>query len=138
MKTFIILALMAVGQAFASDSYSDTLHSRMIEREPHLYSASNFVAVEEVPEEIAALQLGSVLELVEFARDYDLFSKGFFYELNNNMYEVVKENEVIGYTYSVNILKNDVLTHRRFYILNKRVDGVFYLGRIVTYDIVDP
>ncbi len=139
MKALILCALLSLSPLFASttharDSFADTLHQRMVEREPHFYAEATFQKVSEVPEDIAAIQMGTVLELVDFASELDLFALGFFYELNANMYEVVLQNEVIGYTYSINILKNDVLRTRRFYILNRRVDGVFYVGRIVNYD----
>lgn len=135
MKTLLITLLLSISSVLAHhDSVSDVLHERMVEREAHLYDGAVFKEITEIPRDIEILKTGDLVELINFAQQYDLFAEGFHYALNENTYEIKKGEDVIGYTYSIDISKNDKPFVRRFYIVNKRVDGVFYVGRIVTYN----
>lgn len=140
MKTVFILmiSLLASIQMMANeaDTLSDTLHLRMEQREPHLYQDSTFELEEALPNQVDEVRERVLNDLLAFAWEYELFDLGFSYELDERTYSVANaEGEVIGYTLSVWIYKNGNEMTRRFYVLNKRVDGVFYVGKIANYDI---
>lgn len=138
MKILIsILTLFISLQVFADipDTMADTLHVRMIEREPHIFGNSKINLLEEVPTEVEELREKSLNDLLAFAWEYELFDLGFAYELSEKTYEVKNaEGQAIGFTYSVIISKHGKQMTRQFSIVHRRVDGVFYVGRIANYD----
>jgi len=138
VKIFIsILTLFISFQLFAevTDTMADTLHVRMIEREPHIFQNSEIELLEEVPEQVDELREKSLNDLLAFAWQYELFDLGFTYKLSEQTYEVLNaDGEIIGYTYSVIISKNGKPMTRQFSVVHRRVDGIFYVGRIANYD----
>ena len=138
-KTLIGLVFLAMisGNAFASDSVSDTYHQRIEERYQTVkFENFKLLSKEEVPIQIQELQGKQLNDLLQFAEVYDLYRLGWSYSNHNDVFEVTIEGgEVVLYTFSDVIFKDGVPRSRRFYQATKRVDGVFFIERISDYDL---
>ncbi len=133
---FFILLLSSASFAGEIDELSDTVHSRMEMREPHLFKGAIFEEVVTLPDQVQEVRQEALNALLTFATDLDLFDLGFSYELDGRSYSITnQEGTIVAYTVSVWISKNDEPMTRRFYILHRRVDGIYYVGRIANYDL---
>jgi hypothetical protein len=133
---FILISLLTSLNIFAIDlaDTTDTFHERMIERSPTYFADSAINLLEEVPVEIQQLAAASHFDLVNFAISLDLFSQGFEYQLNDDIYEVVnKDGLPIAYTFSITIRKNGEVLSIGMHEAQRRVDGVFYISREPSY-----
>jgi hypothetical protein len=135
---FFLFTLLLSTFAFSqeSDDLADTLHSRMEMREPQLFQGASFELIEVIPEQVEEVRQKALQELLDFATEYELFELGFSYTLDERTYSVTnQEGVIIAYTLSVWISKNGEPMTRRFSILHRRVDGIYYVGRIANYDL---
>jgi putative heme iron utilization protein len=137
MKPILILICLFTSlNIFAVDLEGTTLifHERMLERAPTYFSDAQISLLEEVPEQIQQLAAANHFDLINFAISLDLFSKGFEYRLNDEVYEVVNaEGQPIAYTFSITIMKNGQISSIGMYEAQRRVDGVFYISREPVY-----
>lgn len=141
MKILILLTLLIGLSNFAlaldqqsTDSMAQTFHERLTQREPQIFEGAQFSLSDNPPDQVKEVIEKSLDELLQFATELDLFSRGFSYDIAPLVYKATKGSEVIDYTFSLRIYKNGVATFRRFYNLARRVDGVFYVDHIATYD----
>ncbi|TNF27000.1 MAG: hypothetical protein EP319_12605 [Deltaproteobacteria bacterium] len=135
---FILFSLLFSAFAFSqeSDDLAETLHSRMEMRTPNLFEGAAFELVDVIPDQVQEVRQKALQELLDFATDYELFDLGFSYKLDERTYSVTnQQGVVVAYTVSVWISKNGEPMTRRFSILHRRVDGIYYVGRIVNYDL---
>lgn|GEM_PF-3769427 len=133
MKTILLLICFSISlNLFAIELEEATLtfHERMVERAPNYFSDAQINLIQDVPEQIQQLAAANHFDLINFAISLDLFSKGFEYRLNDEIYEVVNaEGEPIAYTFSITIKKDGKVSSIGMYEAQRRVDGVFYISR---------
>ena len=135
---FAILLLSMTSSFAQDDELSSLLHERIEQREPEVYTGASFEHVEfEVlkDENILGLINNEYEIMMAFATQQNLIEQGFSYTVDSNVYKVIKDNAINGYTFSIIIAKNSNNIYRRFFIVNKRVDGVFYVSRITHYEM---
>lgn len=139
MRKLILALLFVTFSAFANqaDPVADTYHQRLVAKFPQAkITEIRKISIEDVPAEILNLRKEGLQELLDFATDLDLFAIGWSYESHPNIYQAVNESgEVILYTFSTSIIKDDMMTARRIYQADRRVDGVFYIGRVSDYNL---
>lgn len=139
MKILLMISMLfALSGSLCATEPSDLaglFHQRLIERWPHVLQGAKFELASETPDQVKEVINQSLDELLDFASELDLFSRGFSYALSPEVYEAKREGQVIDYTFSIVISKDGVSTFRRFYNLARRVDGVFYVDHLATYDL---
>jgi len=127
-----LFTLFITFNAFAID-HEETVqefHESMVERSPHYYQNSTVHLTEEAPAEIQQLMAYYYVGLFNFALSLNLFEKGFEYQLNDVVHEVIDtEGLIIAYTFSIIIYKDNVISSIGMYEAHRRIDGVFYLSR---------
>lgn len=132
-KLIITLCLLFASTnllAFDIDSATGLFHERMVERSTQVYENASFDLIEDIPEKIQNKINESWDEIIDFADTLDLYSHGFSYQLNQDVYEVTNiVGEKVGYTFSIIISKHGEVSTVGFYELARRVDGEFYLAR---------
>ena len=138
MKKLLILTLgfLISTNCFAVDLEVTTklFLKRLVERSFLYYGESTTKLATDVPEEVFMFRDASFVDLINFASAYDLFDKGFRYEKNPDIYEVIgKDGEIKGYTYSITIFKDEEISSIGFFELQKRYDGVLYMAREPAY-----
>ncbi len=125
MTTLIFSASLSAEDLSAK---AQVFHERMMQRSPLFYEGASLELIGELPEvveEVVSLHFDS---LIHFATQLDLFSQGFSYHLNDEVYQVEsQDNETVAYTFSITILKDGALKSVGMYELMRRVDGVFFL-----------
>ncbi len=134
---FFLMAFSAFSIQANTDEVANLYHERIEQRYPQVkFKEFRLLSPEDVPADIKELQEDQLGNLLNFARSYDLFELGWSYENHNDVYEVTVEGgQVVLYTFSDLIIKNGVPDSRRFYQAVRRVDGVFYVGRISDYPL---
>ena len=131
-KIFLFLTAVLSLNLFAID-YQDSLslfHERMIEREPVYFHNVEISKITDIPAQVEEKRTEALDDLIDFANHLDLFSKGFSYKLNDDVYEVTTNiGDIVAYTFSMTITKNGVVTGIGFVELIRRFDGVFFQAR---------
>jgi hypothetical protein len=134
MKLILVtlLTLFISQSVFSKDieNITETFHSNLEERSPEYYNNPTIKLLEEIPAEIEVFTAGTLIDLVNFAISLDLFSKGFEYNLNDQIFEITnEEGQPIAYTFSITIKKDGKVSSVGMYELHRRFDGVFYQSR---------
>lgn len=133
----ILFTMLSFGTFATEDAVADLYHERMVQRYPQInFSAFELVDSNDIPEIIEELRTGSLLDLLYFAKTYDLFSLGWGYQSHPDVYRVSNDSgKVLAYTFSDVISKDGQPKSRRFYQASLRVDGAFFIERISDYDL---
>ena len=117
------------------DYDAQKFNEREQQRHPKLYKDSVVMLSERTTNEIKQLQAAELEVLIDFATSYELQEVGFSYATNPNIFVIMKKGseEVLAYTFSIDVLKNGQVSARRFCVASKRVDGSFYVSRLSDY-----
>lgn len=119
------------------DQDAELFNERMAQRYPER-QIQDFELLDEVeiPEGMITLEEHFLDRLLFFAQTYDLFSIGWSYAINPNVYKVTNAaGDTLGYNFSIDLYKNGVYKSRRFHQAGIRVDGVYFVERIADYEI---
>lgn len=127
LSLIIIMLLNSVPVSF--DEIDANFHHRLLIR--HALQ-SNTVTIQPVAnmQAIQVLRAASMNNLLAFASEYALDKQGFSYRHNQSAYSITVNQEVLFYTFSIDILKDNVPATRCFYEVDFRVNGGSFIRRM--------